>query len=210
MARPARLTERLCIVRRKVQPVDTLLRFVVSPERELVPDIKGVLPGRGIWVSASREAVLKAIKGKLFARAARAAVIVDDDLPERIDALLCARALSTLSLARKAGAAVAGFEKVAQAIGKNSVLVLVTASDASPTSNRKLVQKLRLTGIDREHNAAVSVNQFTANQLGIAFGVQNVVHAGVLNSGIGGTFAAASRRCAHYGRGSVQGETVAK
>ncbi len=104
--------ERRCIVTGEVQPKAGLIRFVVSPEGVVVPDLAGKLPGRGIWVTADRAAIEKAAAKGLFARAARTGVTVPESLADLVEAGLARRVVDLISLARKAGLAVAGFEKV--------------------------------------------------------------------------------------------------
>src|ERR1700710_3313662 len=64
-------TERMCAVTRAVRPIDELIRFVVSPQGEVVADLKRKLPGRGLWVSASRQAVAEAVRRNQFSRGFR-------------------------------------------------------------------------------------------------------------------------------------------
>ena len=104
--------ERKCIVSGESQPKAGLIRFVLGPEDMIVPDIQGRLPGRGIYVSADREALAKASKKNLFSRAARQPVKVPDDLPELVERLLVQRVIDLISLGRKAGDAICGYEKV--------------------------------------------------------------------------------------------------
>jgi predicted RNA-binding protein YlxR (DUF448 family) len=78
--------ERRCIVTGEVQRRNGLIRFVVSPDGQIAPDILEKLPGRGIWVSADRDAIEKAVKKNLFARAAKAKVTVPEDLADRVEA----------------------------------------------------------------------------------------------------------------------------
>ena len=102
--------ERRCIVTGEVQPRQGLIRFVVGPEDRIFPDVTGKLPGRGIWVAADRAAVDKAARKGLFSRAARRAVTVPPDLADEVEAMVARRVVDLVSLARKAGEAVAGFE----------------------------------------------------------------------------------------------------
>ncbi|MEO1551705.1 MAG: DUF448 domain-containing protein, partial [Pseudomonadota bacterium] len=106
------LAERRCIATGESQPRAGLIRFAVSPDGQLVPDLAERLPGRGIWVTADKAALDKAAKKGLFARAAKAQVEVPEDLAAQIDGLLVRRITDLLALARKAGQAVAGKEKV--------------------------------------------------------------------------------------------------
>src|ERR1700743_2129978 len=82
--RPTRSgTERMCAVTRAVRPIDELIRFVVSPTGEVVADLKRKLPGRGLWVTPSRQMVAEAVRrnqfGKGFKRDVRAASTLASD-----------------------------------------------------------------------------------------------------------------------------------
>lgn len=164
--------ERRCIVTGAVQPKAGLLRFVVSPEGVVVPDLAGKLPGRGLWVTADRTAIETAARKGLFARAARRPVTVPEGLADLVEAGLARRVVDLVSLARKAGLAVAGFEKVKSWLAEGRVRVLLQASDGSPRGKGKLwtPQGGRWFGC------------LTAAELGLAFGRDSVVH-GALGAG---------------------------
>lgn len=163
--------ERRCIVTGDVQPKAGLVRFVVSPDDQVIADILGKLPGRGIWVTAERAVIEKARAGQ-FARAARAPVTMAGDLADEVERQLARRLVDLISLARKAGRAVAGFEKVKTALEKGGVRVLLQASDGSERGKAKLWTP---TG-------ARYFNCLSAAELGLAFGRQSVIH-GALASG---------------------------
>src|SRR5262249_58402582 len=109
---------RTCIVTGDEGTPERMIRFVIGPQGEVVPDLARKLPGRGLWIWAERTAVEQAVARKLFAKAARAAVSVPADLAERVERLLLGRALEDLSRARRAGRAVAGFVKDGQLVGQ--------------------------------------------------------------------------------------------
>lgn len=129
---------RRCIVTGVSAPREGLVRFVVDPSGTLVPDLTEALPGRGIWVSASRAALEKACAQGLFARAARRPIVVPSDLLDRIERQLTERLLNLLGLARRAGALVMGFEKVRSALAQGRVAVLVEASDGARHGRNRL------------------------------------------------------------------------
>src|SRR4051812_17343271 len=104
--------ERRCIVTGEVLPEARLLRFVVGPEGEIVPDVAAKLPGRGLWVRAERSAIAQAAAKRLFAKAAKAPVKLDAGLPDRAEACLVERMLAYLGLARRAGELLLGFDQV--------------------------------------------------------------------------------------------------
>src|SRR5262245_2569812 len=95
--------ERLCIATRSVQPVADLIRFVVGPEGHVVPDVKRKLPGRGVWVTATRTAVETAVARRAFGRSFKREVTVAPDLAEETEQLLVRAALDALAIAHKAG-----------------------------------------------------------------------------------------------------------
>ncbi len=111
---------------------------MVGPDMQIVPDILGKLPGRGIWVSADRKALEKAVTKRLFARSAKQAVTVAEDLVEQVDKQLSRRVVDLISLSRKSGHAVTGYEKVKDWLAKGYAEVLIQASDGSGRGKTKL------------------------------------------------------------------------
>ncbi len=167
--------ERRCIATGDSLPKSGLLRFVVGPDNRIVPDVANKLPGRGIWVSATGAALDKAVAKKLFARAARQAVEVPEDLVLKTEALLVRQVISLVSMARKSGVAVAGFEKVKDALGSGAVAVLLQAADGSQA------QKAKIRPPNRE-KALISC--LFSGELGLAFGRENVIHAALGAGGL--------------------------
>lgn len=160
----------------------------------MVPDLKRELPGRGVWVSISRDAVKLAVKKKAFARGLKDAVTVDPDLDARVAELMERAALAMLGFVNKAGLAVTGFAKVEAALAKENVSALVEASDARPDGGRKLAQAARRSG--RSTGPRV-VRLFAGPQLDLALGRSNVVHAAVLAGPVSAAFLA---RCDAFAR----------
>ncbi|MEW5421656.1 RNA-binding protein [Amorphus sp. 3PC139-8] len=175
MPRKNEPAERQCLVTREVRPVDRLIRFVCDPEGRVVPDIKGDLPGRGVWVTATREAVDAAERKRLFGRGFKAQVTVEPGLAGRIEVLLTERALASLGLARKAGSVVDGFQSVEAAIGRDPVVALVEASDGAADGRRKIRQAV--TRRFGREDALPLVASFNADQLSLALGRGHVIHA---------------------------------
>ena len=167
--------ERKCIATGQVRPKALLIRFVVGPDAEIVPDIAGKLPGRGIYVSSRKAALEKAVKKGLFPRAAKGAVQVPDDLVGKVEAGLVSRVVELISLARKSGHAVAGFEKAKTWLEKGQARVLLQASDGSERGKDKLRPP-------KGKGAFVGV--LTADELGLAFGRENVIHCALSTGGL--------------------------
>lgn len=166
--------ERRCIATGEVQPIAGLIRFVVGPDGTLVPDLLGKLPGRGIWVSADRPALETAVAKNLFARAARGPVNVPDDLVAGLERQLADRVVHLISLARKAGRAVAGYEKVKDWLTKEEARVLIQACDGSERGKTKL---------STPHGGRF-VGCLTGSELGLAFGRENVIHSALAGGGL--------------------------
>jgi hypothetical protein len=167
------LRERRCIVTGEVLPESQLIRFVADPEGCIVPDVAAVLPGRGIWVSATREILERAIAKKLFTRAAKAQVTAQPDLVDRTEAQLVARMSGDLGMARRSGAIVLGFDNVARALdGNPSPAVLVEAADGAVDGRRKLAGTAAARGLK-----PVLVDVLTNAELSLALGRENVIHA---------------------------------
>lgn len=159
---------RRCIVSGKSGPRADFVRFVVGPENTVVPDIAGKLPGRGIWVTATRASVELAVVKNLFAKAARGRVKAEADLGDRVGFLLARRAIESLALCRRAGQAASGFSKVKEKIEKGRCALLVAASDGS------LAERARLGG----HDIDIATG-LTAVEMGEAFGREHAVHAAI-------------------------------
>lgn len=189
--------ERRCIATGSTGPKAGLIRFVVGPEGGIVPDLAGKLPGRGIWVSADRGALVTATKKGLFSRAAKASVKVPEGLIETIEAGLLSRIVSALSLARKAGQAVAGYEKVKAWLENGQARVLIQASDGSERGKGRL------------RSPGLSIGELTAQELGLAFGREHVIHAALAAGGLAETIGEDAMRLSGV-RGTISGDARGK
>jgi predicted RNA-binding protein YlxR (DUF448 family) len=179
--------ERRCIVTRESRPKAGLIRFVAAPDGEIVPDVAGRLPGRGIWVSAEASALRRAAGKGLFARAAGSPVTVPADLPERVEALLAQRVVEAIALARKGGRAVAGLEKTKAALVSGEAALLMQAADGSAR------EQARLRPPEGENTL---VTCLFGHELGLAFGRDRVIHAAVLAGGLADRVRDEARRLA--------------
>ncbi|MGR3761217.1 RNA-binding protein [Roseobacteraceae bacterium NS-SX3] len=167
--------ERKCLATGETQPKEGLIRFVLGPEGQVVPDVLGKLPGRGVYVTASRKALETAVKKKLFARGFKAPAVVPEGLIGLVERQLVRHTVEMISLARKSGGAVAGYEKVKDWLAKEHARVLIQASDGSGRGKSKLSTpyKGRFIGC------------LTSDELGLAFGRQTVIHAALASGGLG-------------------------
>ncbi|NNE53697.1 MAG: RNA-binding protein [Sulfitobacter sp.] len=166
--------ERKCIATGEVQPKYGLIRFVVGPDGQVVPDILGKLPGRGMYVAADRDAIELAVKKKLFSRAAKTQVTVPEGLVDEVEKQLARRVVDLISLQRKGGKAVAGYEKVKSWLQSEEAEVLIQASDGSGRGKSKL---------STPHYGRY-IGWLTADELGLAFGRQTVIHGALASGGL--------------------------
>lgn len=171
---------RRCIATGAVQPTDRMIRFVPGPEGDVVPDLACKLPGRGIWVTSDRAALTLAVKKKLFSRSAKMQLKVADDLVDQVEALLLRRTQDTLALARKASQAITGYEKVRGWLELERARVLIQAKDGSTRGKTKLRAPVQKPG-----GPDTFIGHLTAEELGMAFGRDRVIHAALGAGGLG-------------------------
>ncbi len=167
---------RLCAVSRTQKSPDDLIRFVLGPEDTIAPDLARRLPGRGVWVDATRSAVAVAARQKVFARSLKKAVSLPDDLPGLVERLMVKRLREAVSIANKAGLLVAGFAKVDELIDSGQAAVLIHAADGAQDGTAKLDRKFKAL-VGPEAAEAATLNELTGPELDLAIGRSNVVHA---------------------------------
>ena len=195
-ARPnATGSDRFCVVSRRSKPVDEMIRFVAGPNG-VVPDLKCKLPGRGVWVTATRPAVVEAVKRGAFQRGFRSGVAVAADLPDLVERLFVRAALDALAVAHKAGLVAVGFAKAETAITGETVVALIHAAEASDDGIRKLAAARKRRLGEAEKTAVVRT--FASAQLDLALGRINVVHAALLAGRASDTFIVRWRRLERF------------
>ena len=167
-------TTRKCISSGEVKDTSALLRFVVGPEGSIVADVLGKLPGKGIWVTCDQAAIKKAAIEGLFSRAARRAVHVSETLTYDVEKLVTKRVVSLLSLARKSGHAVFGYEKVKSWISKELAHVLIQSFEGSTRGKSKLSTP----------KGGIFIGWLGSAELSSAFGRETVIHCALASGGI--------------------------
>ncbi|PRY81763.1 hypothetical protein CLV76_101303 [Marivita geojedonensis] len=191
--------ERKCIATGEVRPTARLIRFVVGPDAQLVPDLAGKLPGRGLWVSADRASLEKALKKNMFQRAARSELKVSDSLVSDVEQQLARRVIDLISLSRKSGVAVSGYEKVKDVLSKETAEVLLQAEDGSSRGKSKL---------STPHYGHY-IGWLTADELGMAFGRQTVIHAALGAGGLTQRVVEEAQRLKGFRIGTSDAKTAA-
>ncbi len=189
----AREPERRCIVTMERREQGEMVRFVLSPEGQVTPDLAARLPGRGAWVTSAREAIGLAVKKGAFNRAFKAQVKVAPDLADQVDQLLAKRILDQLGLVKRAGDLILGFEQVREQVRKAPPAFLIEASDGSEDQRGKVLALVRGLYTPEVDETGIPVgNQelppvagcFSADELGMALGRERVIHACVKYSRI--------------------------
>jgi uncharacterized protein len=173
-----------------------MIRFVLGPGEAVVPDIRRKLPGRGVWITASAALLAEAVKKHAFDRGFRKKVVASDNLAAEVEALLTKDCLQALSIANKAGLVAAGFGKAEEAIAGGSVAGVIHASDGGADGVRKLGQSLRRRFGDGD--ARPRIGLFQSDQLDLALGRANVIHAALLSGAASEAFLARCRKLAMY------------
>jgi predicted RNA-binding protein YlxR (DUF448 family) len=192
--RPATGPQRRCIATGTIGERSRLLRFVVSPDGELVPDVASNLPGRGLWLTPRRDIVERAVATRRFARAARRPVSVPSGLADRVEVLLAQRCCDAIGLARRAGLAVAGFEKVSEAIRAAKAALVVSALDGAAGGRAKI----RALGRDLP-----LARVLTAAEMGAVFGRDRVVHVALGGGRLGTRLLADAEKLAGFRSGAA-------
>jgi len=204
-------TNRMCAVSREVRPIDQLIRFVVAPNGEVLADLKRKLPGRGLWITASRQAVAEAVRRHHFSRGFKRDVRVSPNLAADTEALLVRSVTDALAVAAKAGHVVAGFSKVEAALrehgSRNTVAALIHAADGAADGIRKLDALLGQGG-GRDPGQETSgfgestripvVTVLTSLELDLALTRSNVIHAALLAGPASKTFLSRSQTLVRY------------
>ncbi len=192
-------TMRMCAVSREVRGIDELIRFVVSPQGEVIPDLKRKLPGRGLWISASRRTVAEAVRRHQFSKGFKRDVRVAATLPADTEALLVRSATEALAMAAKAGQVVSGFAKVEGLLEQGRAEALIHASDGAADGIRKLdaIAGQRSRNIGKSPLPA-TITVLTSAELDLALGRSNVIHAALLAGPASKTFLSRCQTLVRY------------
>ncbi len=196
---------RTCVVTRRQGPVAELIRFVAGPDATIVPDLACKLPGRGVWISLQKSAVETAVKSRAFPRSLKREVTVDPGLADLVDRLLAERALAALSLTNKAGLTLTGFSKIDSSINEGSVWMLLHGLGAGDDGVEKLDRRFKAMSRDLNRPPHI-VTTFTIEQMSLALGRSNVVHAALKMGGAAEQFLVQAERLVKYRTETPKGE----
>ena len=188
------MNPRTCIVTRKEHAPEQMIRFVLGPENQVVPDLRRKLPGRGVWVTAKQAKVEEAVKKGAFERGFKQKVSVDPELAVLLGQLLKAQATSALGIVKKAGLLVSGFSKVETALQKEDIVLMIHARDASADSTGKLARLA--SAMEQEHQT--DMNTWSGEELDSATGGANVTHLVVIEGGASKALESAIMRLNEY------------
>lgn len=170
--------ERRDLVTHQVMDESRLIRFVAAPDGSVAPDLARKLPGRGLWVAADRASIEAAVKKNLFSRAAKAPLKPAADLAVLVESLLFRRCLDQLGLARREGVLISGFEKSLANVRSGKTAWIIEAADGSADGRGKLLSLAKhMTPPPKVCGA------FSADDLSLALGLENAIHAVLLEGG---------------------------
>lgn len=176
------MNPRSCIVTRTETDKDNLIRFVEAPDGTVVPDLKGKLPGRGVWVLGNKKTVALAVEKKLFDKGFKKQVQADENLPELTGKLIRDKALRTLGMAKKAGVIVSGFSKVNNSVRSGKAVMLFHAKDAADDGKRKLASATAY--VDHMEGDKIDVfTIWTIDEMSQVLGIENAVHVVAIYGG---------------------------
>lgn len=192
-------TMRMCAVSREIRPIDELIRFVAAPDGQVVPDLKRKLPGRGMWITASRKVVAEAVRRHQFNKAFKRELRAPPTLPADVETLLVRSVTEALGIAAKAGQVVAGFGKVESALREGTVEVLIHASDGAADGIRKLDMLARQNEVNLGNRPPIPVvTALKSIELDLALTRSNVIHAAVLAGPASKSFLSRSQMLVRY------------
>jgi hypothetical protein len=195
-------SHRLCAATRAELKPEELIRFVAAPSGEIVPDLSRRLPGRGVWLKAEKAVVAQAVNRNVFAKSLKRQVKVAEDLADRVDALLVRRVAEAFSIANKAGLLTTGFAQVQSLIEGGGAAALVHGLDAAEGGREKLDRKFVAIALDKGRSAPI-VTSLSIEQLSLAIGRPNVVHAALTQGGATERFLSEAERLGRYRSGSL-------
>ncbi len=191
---------RQCALTRSERPTGELIRFVAGPGDAIYPDLSRKLPGRGVWITADRASIAAAIKSRAFARSLKRKVEVPEDLPELVERQLTQRAIEALALANKAGLVICGFDKINTLLERDRVAALSHGADAARDGCDKLDRKYRAIAAEHGYKPVI-INILTIDEMGLAMGRSNVVHAALIPGGAAKNFIGRAEKLARYRSG---------
>jgi predicted RNA-binding protein YlxR (DUF448 family) len=186
-----------------VKPIADLIRFAVSPDGALVPDTEARAEGRGVWISLGEKQIAEAVRKKAFEKSLKEKVQLPEDLPALTRQRLTERLVSALQMARKAGQLVTGATQVRAAISSGKIEALISATDAAEDGRSKLLSALKgWQNMAAEAGLAVPevphLQLLESDQLGLALGLENVIHAALVKGAAANSALERAQRLARY------------
>jgi predicted RNA-binding protein YlxR (DUF448 family) len=171
--------ERKCVALNAVRDPKEMVRFVRGPDNQVVADIAGKLPGRGVWISANLELLQKAMKSGAFARGFKSKVSVPDDLTEQVEAGLRRSVTGLLAMAKKSGQIALGYDQTMGMTREGVLGLRIEAKNGSADGRGKIRTLSRAIARELELGDPATIGCFTKEELGDIMGRENLVHAGI-------------------------------
>ena len=175
ITRKCDMQERQCAASGRRMAIGSMVRFVLSPSGSIVPDIGCKLPGRGVWVQAERNLIEQAVRLRIFENRLKRSVAVPANLTELVETRLAEHIVGILSMTRKSRCAICGYTALIERIGNGHIGAILIASDASGRQSGTILRKC---------NGLEPIRCLTSTELGVAFGREKIVYAGIERGGL--------------------------
>ncbi|MDX2287468.1 MAG: RNA-binding protein [Hyphomicrobiaceae bacterium] len=193
---------RTCALSRQERDRADMIRFVAGPDDVICPDLAEKLPGRGVWITADRVSLEKAARVNPFARSLKRKISVPEDLAGRVERLIVERTIAALALANKSGLVVSGYDKVDHLVAHGDAACLTHAKDGAEGGREKLTRK-HFAVCRARGRVPIVLEVLSIDELGLALGRSNVVHAGLKAGGATTRYVAEAGRLTKYRSGIV-------
>lgn len=184
--------------RNEVRDPREMIRFVVGPDNTVFPDILGKLPGRGVWVSATREDMDVAINKGGFKRGFKGNVKVPDDLVAQVEAGLKKHTLSLMGMAKKSGKLFIGFDQVMTAAKIDALGWRIEATDGAEGSRGKIRALSKAVAREVELKLPRVIGCFHSTELGAIVGRETLIHCAVPHGRIAKSLGFSARRLSGF------------
>nr|CRH07746.1 Conserved protein of unknown function. Putative nucleic-acid-binding protein implicated in transcription termination [Candidatus Magnetococcus massalia] len=177
---------RTCAVTRQQAEALYLIRFVVAPDGQLMEDLAGKLPGRGLHILPQPDAVTQLLKRKgLVSRLASGTVTlpVEEQLHSRLERALERRLMDALGLARRAGALIMGLREVEERIARGERPWVIMARDTAEHTVEKTLRLVQRPARQGEQ-ALTCFQLLDRDRLGAACGRGPMAVLGIAHNGV--------------------------
>ncbi len=159
----AEAPQRSCLGCRTSKDKSLLIRFVQTPDMEILPDLENRLPGRGAYTCIDKRCLAAAVEQRQFKRSFKhdVSVMPAEQLVEYVRQQLHGRIIGLIGLANKAGMITGGGSMVMDALkGKKIPGLVIVATDVSAPIGAKIIYAAAVHNVP--HRTVVTKDDFGA------------------------------------------------